>query len=201
MLGTIGSHAVRAGKSLHDSGLVDRLVRGRGWVGLLGLLLIGLVALNVGLLKMNAQAGRNAEQARKLRIANTELRGRVTRLSSAERLEAQGLKLGLVMPPPGNIHYLVARGDVDGRAAARRIAQGAFSGVGGTLVSAPTAATDPSQVAGDPVAAGQTTVDPTSGAAATDPSAQTPQSVTPTDATSTGGGTVPPAATATPDGT
>ena len=66
--------------------LLDRLVRGRGWIGLLGVLLIGLVALNVSLLKLNAAAGRNAERAKELRIQNAELRGE--RLAARARATA-----------------------------------------------------------------------------------------------------------------
>ena len=47
---------------------------------LLGVLLFGLVALNVSLLKLNAAAGHNAERAKVLRIQNAKLRGKVSRL-------------------------------------------------------------------------------------------------------------------------
>ena len=60
-------------------------MRGRGWIVLLGVLLIGLVGLNVSLLKLNAHDGRNAEVARDLRIQNAKLRGTVSRLGSSDR--------------------------------------------------------------------------------------------------------------------
>lgn len=182
VLGTIGSHAIRAGvaagKGLHKSSLLDRLLRGRGWIGLLGVLLIGLVFLNVALLKLNAQAGRNVEAARKLRIANADLGGRVTRLSSAERIQRAGEELGFVSPAPGNIHYLTVRSS-DGRLAARKIAQGE---------AAPTSST--------PLFAADGIVDPTDGTTET---AITPEETAPaTNTTATGG---PTAVTETPTGT
>src|SRR5687768_14374160 len=76
-LGAISLRVLRAGRSLQDSTLLERLVRGRGWIVLLGALLFGLVALNVSLLKLNAAAGHNAERAKVLRIQNAKLRGKV----------------------------------------------------------------------------------------------------------------------------
>ena len=77
---------LRVGRSLQDSTLLERLVRGRGWILLLGTLLFGLVALNVSLLKLNAAAGHSAERAKVLRIQNAKLRGKVSRLASGDRL-------------------------------------------------------------------------------------------------------------------
>ncbi|MEX0992664.1 MAG: hypothetical protein WDZ37_01575 [Solirubrobacterales bacterium] len=185
VLGTIGSHALRAGKSLHDSSLLDRLLRGRGWIALLGVLLIGLVALNVSLLKLNAQAGRNAEEARKLRIANTELGATATRLSSAERLQAAGEKLGLVMPPPGSIHFLRSRKAADGKFAARMIKQGAALP---DATAIPVVVDPASSETGAPVETDPVTTQPAPAAPA-EPVAEAP---------ATGGGTVPAAGAGTP---
>jgi hypothetical protein len=100
--------------------MLDRLLRGRAWIGFLGVLLIGLVALNVSLLKLNAAAGRNAELAKKLRVDNADLQGRVSRLGSGGRLQDAAGRLGLVMPTAGSVHYLNANPAVDARRAARR---------------------------------------------------------------------------------
>jgi hypothetical protein len=120
VLGTIGSHAFRAGLSLPDSRVLDRLMRGRAWIVLIGVLLIGLVGINVSLLKLNAEAGRNAETVKALRIQNTQLRARVSRLASAERLERAGRDLGLAMSIAGRVRYLSVR-SADPRKAARAI--------------------------------------------------------------------------------
>jgi nucleotide-binding universal stress UspA family protein len=106
---------------VRDSQLVDRLVRGQGWIALLGVLLIGLVGLNVALLKLNAQNGRAAETARDLRIQNAKLRGAVSRLGSSDRLQQSARNLGLVMPTPQMVNYLSARPDRDGRLAAKNV--------------------------------------------------------------------------------
>ena len=95
-------------------------MRGRAWIVLIGMLLIGLVALNVSLLKLNAEAGRNAEKVKSLRIQNTQLRARVSSLASAERLERTGRDLGLAMSIAGRVRYLSVRPG-DGRKAAKAI--------------------------------------------------------------------------------
>jgi hypothetical protein len=120
VLGTIGSHAFRAGRSLPDSRLVDRLMRGRAWIALLGVLLIGLVAINVSLLKLNSEAGRNTEKVKSLRIENTQLQAKVSRLASADRLERAGRDLGLGMSIAARVRYLSVRPG-DARQAARAI--------------------------------------------------------------------------------
>ena len=99
--------------------MLDRLLRGRAWIALLGVLLIGLVALNVSLLKLNAEAGRDAEIAKKLSVENADLRGRVSRLGSGDRLQTAAAQLGLVMPAANDVHYLTAHPALDARRAAR----------------------------------------------------------------------------------
>ena len=88
------NRAAHALCTLRDSPVVDRLVRGQGWIALLGVLLIGLVGLNVSLLKLNAHNGRTAEIARDLRIQNAKLRGSVSRLGSSERLQQAAAQHG-----------------------------------------------------------------------------------------------------------
>jgi len=135
-LSGIGLRVLRAGRSLQDSTLLDRLVRGRGWILLMGALLFGLVALNVSLLKLNAAAGQSAERAKVLRIENAKLRGKVSRLASGDRLRAAAAEMGLVMPEPKKVHYLTARRDRDGREAARNIRDGTALAMTDDLVSA-----------------------------------------------------------------
>jgi cell division protein FtsB len=139
VLGTIGSHAFRVGRNLPDSRLFDRLVRGRVWIGLLAVLLFGLVAINVSLLKMNAAAGHNAERLESLRIQNDRLRARVSRLGSGDRVERVAGRLGLVMPEAGNVRYLTARSG-DGTRAAKAIFGGRRVPGSGPLANAVEAA-------------------------------------------------------------
>jgi hypothetical protein len=123
VIGTIGSHAFRVGRGLPDSRLLDRLLRGRVWIGLLAVLLFGLVFLNVSLLRMNSAAGHNAEQVKELRIQNDRLNAKVSRLQGGDRLDRVAGRLGLVMPEPGSVHYLSAR-QSDAEQAARALRGG-----------------------------------------------------------------------------
>ena len=82
-------------------------------------------------MKLNAQAGRNAAASRELRISNAELDGKVTRLSSAERLQKAGREArhgrGL---RPGAITYLKSHGRTDGKLAAGKLDQNALAAPG-----------------------------------------------------------------------
>ena len=94
-------------------------MRGRTWIGLLCVLLIGLVGLNVSLLWLNAAAGRNAEWD-ELRVEHADLQARVSRLRSAEHIQSEGRDMGLVMPAAADVHYLTADTIRDARQAAKR---------------------------------------------------------------------------------
>jgi hypothetical protein len=183
---------LRAGRSLQDSTLLDRLVRGRGWIIVMGALLFGLVALNVSLLKLNAAAGQNAERAETLRIENGKLRGKVSRLASGDRLRSAAAEMGLVMPEPKKVHYLTARRARDGRQAARNIRDGTALAMTDDLVSA-TPEIDTEVAAPTP---------PQSAVTAPAPVAQTPAPAgTPAAATGATGATGPAGATTGATGT
>jgi hypothetical protein len=113
--------------TLPDRSIVDRLVRGQGWIALVGTLLIGLVAMQVSLLKLNAGIGSSVERAAALERSNGELRAQVSQLESGERIQDKAASLGMIMPPAGQISYLRAgRGSTAG-AAAEALRQQSFN--------------------------------------------------------------------------
>jgi hypothetical protein len=114
---TLGARALAGLRALPDHGIVERLTRGRLWIGLIGCLLLGLVAMQVGLLKLNAGIGRAVQQGANLERRNGELRAEVSRLGSEGRIQAMGTKLGLIMPDAGRVTYLAARPGQDAPAA------------------------------------------------------------------------------------
>ena len=73
-------------RGLPDARWLDRLLRGQGWIVLIGIALMGIVAMQVSLLKMNAGIGASIEQAGELERANADLRSEVSKLSSEERI-------------------------------------------------------------------------------------------------------------------
>ena len=89
------------------------MVRGRVWIGVLGILLIGLVFTQVSLLKLNAGIGSAVERGAALDRANGELRAQVSQLESGERIQERAAALGMILPPAGQISYVRTRGRDD----------------------------------------------------------------------------------------
>jgi hypothetical protein len=85
-------------RQLPDSSLVVRMTRGRVWIGVLGLLLVGIVALNVATLSFAATAGQIDEQITALEKENSMLESREAQHFSTARVRSQGAELGLAMP-------------------------------------------------------------------------------------------------------
>lgn len=95
-------------RQLPDSGLVVRMTRGRAWIAVLGLMLVGIVALNVATLSFAAAAGQIDEQITALEKENSMLESREAQHFSTARVRSQGADLGLAMPTteePGLIEY------------------------------------------------------------------------------------------------
>jgi hypothetical protein len=118
-----GRTAVAVGQ-LPDSGLVVRLTRGRAWIGVLGMLLVGIVALNVVTLSFAASSGRIDEQITALDQENSILRGRDARLSGIGPVRQAAAPLGLAMPSSEEIHFSDAGPDNVATAAQRLAAAG-----------------------------------------------------------------------------
>jgi hypothetical protein len=104
-------------RALPDHALLDRLVRGRAWIPLLGVMLGGIVALQVELLKLNAATGRSIELVSALQSRNEILRAEVATDSAPGRIERLGLRMGMMLPGPEAITFVRA-----GSASARRAA-------------------------------------------------------------------------------
>jgi len=107
--------------ALGDLPLLDRLVRGRIWIVLLATALVGLVFLQVSLLKLNSGISRAVQSSATLERQNAVLRGEVSRLGDGQRIQGAATGLGLVMPGPGDRRYLDAGGSADATRAANGI--------------------------------------------------------------------------------
>ena len=169
-------------RRLPDAKWLDRLLRGQGWIVLIGIALIGIVAMQVHLLKLNAGIGRAVEHSSTLERQNADLRADVSRLSAPERIQQVAGRLGLVMPAAGDVRYVTARkGGVDARRAAK-------------VMRAPNPRQTPEQLAAAQGAAATETTIPGTSAPAT-PAATTGAAAP--EATTTPGATAAPT-TATP---
>jgi hypothetical protein len=95
---------------LPDYRLVDRLLRSRAWVWLIGIMLGGIVAMQVSLLKLNTGISRAITTQQTLEHNNQMLKKQLTELSSAEMIRAKADDLFLVDPAAGDTRYLNSRG-------------------------------------------------------------------------------------------
>jgi hypothetical protein len=93
-------------RALPDHSLLDRIVRGRAWIPLIGVLLAGIVAMQVEVLKLNAGIGRSLVRGTALQSQNALLRAQVATLADDQRIETKAAQMGMVMPSPGSIKFL-----------------------------------------------------------------------------------------------
>lgn len=86
-----------------------RLLGGRGVIAVLGALLLGLVFLQVSLLKLNTAISVNVERAAQLERDSAQARATVSKLDAGRRIQDAAGQLGMVMPAAGSICFLAAQ--------------------------------------------------------------------------------------------
>ena len=117
-LPSLVAHRVRA---LPDHTLVDRLVRGRSWIPVLGVLLAGIVAMQVEVLKLGTSMGKWIERTSALQVRNESLRASVAALADDQRIERLAAGMGMVMPAPTSLDFLAVHPGQDVAAATAHI--------------------------------------------------------------------------------
>jgi hypothetical protein len=122
-------------------GLLDRALRGRGWVACIGLLLAGIVYLNVSLLEVNRDITTLGTRAAELNRENSILREKIAKEASSEQIQALAQRAGFVLPRPNEVRYLAANPDADAQVAAEAATPSAATTTGATPGAA-TPATD-----------------------------------------------------------
>jgi len=95
-------------RALPDHALLDRLIRGRVWIPLLGVLLAGIVAMQVEVLKLGASMGRSLEATTALQSRNEQLQASVATLADDQRIERLAAGMGMIMPDPDAVNFLAA---------------------------------------------------------------------------------------------
>jgi cell division protein FtsL len=215
----IAARATHLAINVSGSRAMDRLVRSRAWIVIVGFGLIGIVTMQVSLLKLNAGIGRAMNTASTLEESNAQLRTDVSKLSATDRIQNLAAERGFAMPAPDKVGYLQT-GDLarDGRRAARtmRAPDPSAANAAPTTVLPVAPQPDSAVVAAGPGAAPKTdvpattagtqtpTATATTGGAQTTPpagAAQAPPAsggATPTGATTSGGIAPPTTQTATP---
>jgi hypothetical protein len=94
--------------TLPDRGIVLRLVRGRFWIAVIACALLGIVAMQVTMLKLNAGISRSVDRVAALQRDNEVLSATIAAKTSVTSIQLAGTRLGLVMPPPGEFRYLTS---------------------------------------------------------------------------------------------
>ena len=178
--------ALRVGETamqVSGSRAMDRVVLSRAWVVIVAFALIGIVAMQVSMLKLNSGIGRAVDSVATLERANATLKADISRLSSGDRIRALAGARGFRMPAPADLTFLRA-GDLrtDGARAARRMVAPDASIAG--PAGATSAASVSAALTGEAPAANPATT--TAAAPATEPAATTPPAAV----------TAPPATTA-----
>lgn len=106
---SVSSRLVAFIGSLPDHPLLDRIVRGRAWIPLLGALLAGIVAMQIEVLKLGTSMGRSIERSSALATRNGELQASVAALQDDQRIERLAAGMGMIMPAPEAIGFLSAQ--------------------------------------------------------------------------------------------
>ncbi|MGN6215658.1 MAG: hypothetical protein ACTHN7_01700 [Solirubrobacterales bacterium] len=120
----VAGRTAGAVRQLPDSSLVVRMTRGRAWIAVLGVLLVGIVALNVVTLSFAASAGKIDEQITTLENENSMLASREAERYSTERVRGEAGQLGLTMQTSAAPQLIELRPDDVATAAARLAAAG-----------------------------------------------------------------------------
>jgi hypothetical protein len=156
-----------AGARIGDAKVLDRLVRGRAWIAIVAVGLMGIVFMQVSMLRLNAGISNAVTSAETLHRQNASMRAEISELDAGERIMQTAGAAGMIEPPAGDVNYLDAR-RADGRSAARNIEPP-------NPVKLPASATTATTAPQAPAATAQAAA-PQAGAAAatTQPQTQTP---------------------------
>jgi len=172
----------RAGRHVPDR-LLDRLIGGRTWIAVIAFALIGIVAMQLWVVKLGVGIGRALEHTQLLQQENSTLASEDSALSSAERIERLALAKGMVPASPAVLHFDTLRGPLDARLAAAALAK---------PTQAPTTSSTP-------VGGSATSTEPSAGAAGEEASAG-PTSGEPSSTSGTSGAGVSPGSTSSAGG-
>ena len=104
----IAAGAATAVRQLPDSSLMVRMTRGRAWIAVLGVLLVGIVAVNVVTLSLSATAGHIEANITALEEENSLLSGRDARLYGSARIRHEAAGSGLIAASSDGTSYLQA---------------------------------------------------------------------------------------------
>lgn len=102
-----------------DHRLIDRLLRSRLCIWVIGIMLGGIVFMQVSLLRMNTGISRAVAAQTTYERQNANLRAEIAEKSSGDIIRDGAVKAGMIDPPAGNTRFLTSRESDIGRAVTR----------------------------------------------------------------------------------
>jgi hypothetical protein len=170
---------------LIDHPWLERLVRGRAWIAIVATALLGIVAMQVALLRLGAQIGNETSALNALTQRNETTVAQIGEAEASHGRNTAAASLDMVYPAPGDVTYLALNPGDAARAArvmtvpsgaaiaaadAQRPANAAVSSSSTAATTATTPATTTPATTANPATAPATTTVPT---AATTPATTT----------------------------
>jgi hypothetical protein len=166
-------------------GLIDRgwaralpaALLGRIWIAVVAFALIGIVTLQLGLLKLNASIGRGLEHEALLQRENAALSIENSEAAASAGVESRAAQAGMELVPPGLLRFLTVRPGLDANQAATLLGKPLGTSTSGsteTPISGTPAQTGPSPSSSEQASAGSATTPSTPGS----PGAQAPEAGT-----------------------
>jgi cell division protein FtsL len=104
---------IAALETIANHRLLDRLLRGRAWIGLVAFALIGIVTMQLGLLKLSGGIGRAIEREALLQRENAALSIENSELAAGDRVQSLATRLGMELVPAGALRFLTANPRTD----------------------------------------------------------------------------------------
>jgi len=140
---------------------VGPTVLARIWIGLVAFALIGIVTLQLGLLKLNAGIGRALEHEAVLQRENAALSIENSEMASSSRITSWAARQGMEPVPMESLRFLDARPGIDVTRAAAALSASAHAAAVGSgeapLAAAPAASNSASSAPAEQSAAGTAT--------------------------------------------
>jgi cell division protein FtsL len=93
--------------------LPSQLVVGRRWIALVAFALIGIVTMQLGLLRLNGGIGRALEQEAALQRENAALSIENSEMAASDRVQSRALGIGMELVPAGALRFLWASPQLD----------------------------------------------------------------------------------------
>jgi cell division protein FtsL len=107
--GIAGTLAAVLGR-LAEHRLLTRLIAGKAWIAVVAFALIGIVTLQLSLLRLNTSIGRSLERQGTLQRENAALSIENSEMAAGERVESHANQLGMELVPQGALRFLASPG-------------------------------------------------------------------------------------------